>query len=422
MNDMTSGKLSRALFWCLLLFAFSSTFSIALSQFAVEVSVVLFIIIAIREKYRPFVQPLKWFYIAVGAYFAWMVFAALVNGTPLESLNNIREEWLFALIPVAIYWMPQGKNLDRFVSLLSLGVILVMFYSLWLLWGKLGIHWEEGLQVTANALVRIKGNFSHPLTFGNYSAMVALFLLAYRFVGKCDLTGFARGLVTFGGVAAVLSTVMSNSRGPLLALLVGLVLLLFFLRRKYIPVGLVLLLGVVGLMSSIQGISGRFGQNLDKHMAKEWPGGRRFIWITTLDIIEEHPVTGVGAGNFFEHYRDRVMESVGSNRWYAHAHNDLLNVSAIAGIPGGVLFAGMWGCLLLYLWIGYRRAGPDSRERRLLAASLLGSVVFLASSATEATFADEEARQVLMFIWAVGLSTWYKSPDQGKLTVIDIEP
>ncbi len=422
MSDTTTGKLSRVLFWFLLLFAFASTFSIALSQFAVEVSVVLFIIIAIREKYRPFVRPLKWFYIAVGAYVSWMVFAALVNGTPLESLNNIREEWLFVLVPLAIYWMPRGKNLDRFVALLSLGVILVMLYGAWGLWGKLGIHWEEGLQVTADTSVRISGNFSHPLTFGNYSAMAALFLLGYRFAGKCDLTGFSRGLVTFGGVAAVMSTVMSNSRGPLLALLVGLVLLLFFIRRKYLPVGLALLLGVVGLMYSIQGISGRFGENLDKHMTKEWPGGRRFIWRTTLDIIEDHPVTGVGAGSFFENYRDRVMESVGSNRWYAHAHNDLLNVTAIAGIPGGVLFAGMWGCVLLYLWIGYRRAGPDTRARRLLAASLLGSVVFLASSATEATFADEEARQVLMFVWAVGLSVWYKAPDEGKLTVIDIEP
>jgi len=38
----------------------------------------------------------------------------------------------------------------------------------------------------------------------------------------------------------------------------------------------------------------------------------------------------------------------------------------------------------------------------------------MVSSLTEATFADEEVRQLMMFIWAAGLSVWYNEPASSE--------
>jgi hypothetical protein len=98
-----------------------------------------------------------------------------------------------------------------------------------------------------------------------------------------------------------------------------------------------------------------------------------------------------------------------------HAHNDIFNIAAIAGIPGAIFFVGIWLTLFVYL-VRMRRKylraqihNPAAWERlRFCTASLLGSAVFFVSALTEATFADEEVRQLLMFVWAAGLWTTYK--------------
>jgi len=36
---------------------------------------------------------------------------------------------------------------------------------------------------------------------------------------------------------------------------------------------------------------------------------------------------------------------------------------------------------------------------------------------TEATFSDEEVRQMLMFVWAIGLAVWYKKALEPDKTI-----
>ena len=81
--------------------------------------------------------------------------------------------------------------------------------------------------------------------------------------------------------------------------------------------------------------------------------------------------------------------------------------AAIAGIPGLLLYLGVWCSVILCFWRGYSIANPP-HYRGLCLAAFLASLVFMVSSLTEATFADEEVRQLAMFVWAAGLSVWYK--------------
>lgn len=133
-----------------------------------------------------------------------------------------------------------------------------------------------------------------------------------------------------------------------------------------------------------------------------------FIWKKSADIIGDHPVFGVGQGNYYDAYTERMPADSHERKLKGHAHNDLINVAVVGGLPAMLLFVAMWAALLISFWRGWRTAPAGRFGNRLQAAALLGSVAFVITSLTEATFADEEVREMLMFIWAVGLSASYK--------------
>ncbi len=413
MNPATD-KLSHVLFWLFGIFVFSSAFSITLSQTALEAAVVVFVVIVLRSKDGLFIRPLRGFYLAVAVYLGWLIISALAGPDFLRSIFMAREEWLFLAIPVGVFLMREKRYTELLLSFLAAGVLVVLLWSLFALAARVWWAWPIGRIMISDGLFRVMGNFSHALTYGNYCATAALFLLGYGLVGGETHYRWSRWLIPLGGLAAVIGTMLANSRGPAAALFVGLILLLFFLRgkRRWLVAGL--LVGMVVLIGSVGEMTERFTihhdrTGLERHLGTYWQGSRLFIWKNTVRIIGEHPVFGVGPGNFQEAYREIGGEGLNPLHCYGHAHNDFLNVGAQMGIPGGVAFGLLWLCALLYFWRAFKRAGPGSIQRRLAVAALLGSLVFLGTSLTEATFADEEVRALLMFVWAAGLGSSYKS-------------
>ena len=418
MNASSTDRLTIALLFLFALFVFSSTFSIALSQSSLGLSLLLFIVIAAKGDRSGFDRRLKWFWLAVALYVGWMLLAAMAGGKFLHSLDSMREEWLFSIVLVGIFLIHKDdKNADRLIAILAVAQILVMLYSLGLYLDKVYINPRYTEPLTSDQVVRIRGNFSHPLTFGNYTGTAALFMFGYALAAHQRMATWMRRLILSGGVAAMLCTLMSNSRGPIVAVLIGLVIMLFFLRRRKLLIGIVLLLSLGAASLLTETVRARFTAGhrtgIERHIGMYWQGSRRFIWTNSLKVIRENPVIGVGPGNFKEAYQEAVEGELHPMHRYGHAHNDLLNVSAQGGLVGGAAFGLMWLSVLLYFWIGYRRAGPGSAARARSLAALLGSILFLGTSVTEATFVDEEVRALLMFIWAIGLSPWYKQGEQG---------
>jgi len=135
-------------------------------------------------------------------------------------------------------------------------------------------------------------------------------------------------------------------------------------------------------------------------------------------VIQENPIFGVGQGNFKAAYSSHLRVDIPEKRKHVHAHNDLLNVAAISGIPGAVFFSGMWLVAVGYFWKGWRMRRKMEPDRCFVLAALLGSIVFFITSLFEATFADEEVRQMLMFIWAAGLRPRYKGFNRAETITV----
>lgn len=418
MNKVTPSRLTDALFFFYALFVFGSAFSIALAQMALGVSLALFITVIIIHRYQPFVESLKRFYIFVALYVAWIFVCAMMGDTITRSLFIMKEDWLFLIVPIGIFLMQNKKYRERLMTIFAVGVVLVSIYGL--LQYSLGLNWFKDTPLTAGDGFgyRVRGNFSHRLTFGNYYATAALFLFGLGIRRVEGLSAGRRQLFLAGSVLAMAVTLLSFSRGSIIALVVGLLVAGIILGRKY----LISMVGILALMAVVvalllPGLVDRFSGAMEKELSLEYEGGRPFIWQKSLSIAREHPVFGVGPGNFETEYVARLRPDIPDYRKHVHAHNDLINMVAVYGLPGFLFFAGLWVVLFGYTHGGFRRRRALGDGDRFFIAATLGSVAFFTTSMFEATFADEEVRQLLMFVWAVGLWPWYNEQRKTKRSV-----
>ncbi|MBD3257392.1 hypothetical protein GF377_03075, partial [candidate division GN15 bacterium] len=209
-------------------------------------------------------------------------------------------------------------------------------------------------------------------------------------------------------VLGIVVVAICNSRGPVLAL--GLVLVMFgWMIGKIKYVLAVIALGVVAALIAFPGMAREIVSRFERDFKAEDEWGRLAIYQKSLAVIEDYPVFGVGLGNFEAEYLKHVRDTTQEINRQKHAHNDLLNVWAVSGLPALLFFVGMWLVALRFQWLGYRSRMLSPPYRYLSAASLIASVAFIVISMTEATFADEEVRQILMITWAAGLAGWYPS-------------
>jgi len=413
MNPAVFRRLDQVQLYSLVLFALWASFSIAVSHILYGISLACVLALIVSGQYRLAPGPLRLVYLSIMAYVAWMFVASAFGPTPLHSFWILKEDWLFLMIPVAVYAFRDGRRADLIILWLAAGVVIVSVYGV--VQHYTGVYWfkPHGLGRIDAETLRLSGFFSHPLTFGNYMATVSLFLIAYAVTSYRRFEGWKRWLLITAASLAPIVTAVSNSRGPVLALMASIAIAGILLKKKrYVVVVLAVIFGAGSLASP--GIVTRFSEKFEVDTKLRYEGGRLFIWNNSVKVIRDRPLFGTGQGNFSYAYATYIRPDAPDYRKVAHAHNDLLNTAGIAGIPGALLYLFFWGVIMRLLWRGYRRKAFSDQQRALCLAALLASVCFFLSGFTEATFADEEVRVMLMFCWGAGLAQWYKEYDSGE--------
>lgn len=413
--NTAANRLKRTLLAFFALFVIGSTFSIALAQTALGFSLILFIVICIKDRCRPFVSQLKWVWLFIALYVGWLLLSCALGATPLRSVLIAKEEWLFLIMPIALYLAADKRYRRLLATAFAMAVGIVSIYGIsQAVTGMAYFKIVDG-QLTSVPILEASGNFSNCMTFGNYCVTAGSFLLGLGLAGS-DESRRRRWLYSLSGLLAIAVAVITLRRGAIAAAVLTLILLTILLRSRLR--WLVASLGVIAvvLVAVVPGLQGRFGDQAARDMSSDYPGSRIYIWTRSLDIVKSHPVFGVGQGNFYDEYVARLPVDITDNRKLTHAHNDFINIAAIAGIPGALFFAGIWLAVFHFLWHGSRKRAWSTADRAFCLAAFLGGVAFLVTSMVEATFADEEVRQMLMFVWAIGLAGWYKSSQRSIQT------
>jgi O-antigen ligase len=282
----------------------------------------------------------------------------LVNATDLGMGLTRLERFarIAAILPIYLMFRRTGLPLHRRLGWGAILATVVMAGQAWYQTERLGLDKAMG--------------FYHHIVFGDLAVLWGC--LGVLFALTCLRTWVGLAVGSTAAAAATYAAVLSQARGAWLAVPVLLVAggwLAWRFDRRDGPVhrrfrwgGVAVLLTVVGL-----GVwqAGPVGERLmlaasdlesfseDPSAETSW-GIRLNLWRNSLLLARDHPLLGIGPGQFNARMQDMVADGRSLNPWvteYSHAHSIYFDALVSAGVLG--LVAMMAG----YLFLPFRTFG-----------------------------------------------------------------
>ena len=224
------------------------------------------------------------------------------------------------------------------------------------------------------------GFFISRLTFGHVAALLVA-LIAGGLV-----SGAVRSRLLWAVVALALCAVaVTFDRGAWFGLAAAGLLIAVLSRRRILIAGLI----AIGLLAALNpGVRGRFQSSFSQSGNSD----RLFIWSRAREIIRDHPLRGIGFGNYPRvcgGYYDRVDKTFPMRTW---AHNLELSTLAETGPVGLVALLWVLAAAALMLW----------RQRSV--GGLAALAAFVAISQAHDLLYDNKVMYALWLSIALGAS------------------
>jgi O-antigen ligase len=315
----------------------------------------LFSLPHVRQR---FPKEISYLALLIGELFLASLLSPVWRGGAIQATLE------FAKVLIAVIVMAMAANTLRRLRLLLLiqaaSVTAIAAVTLW-----------KGYSTQGRLEGMLGGNYSDPndlaLTFVlSIPLCLAMLFLTRSWVWKA-VCALAILLMTY-------DIFLTGSRGGFLSLIITTAVCMWTFairgRRPYF-LAVALLLGAILLMSSrgivVDRLKGTFNPNADIAAAYSSSQQRQQLFWKSVEVTMEHPIFGVGPGNFGQL----------SGSWHV-AHNSFTQMSAEGGFPALIFY-------VLILWRGFknlrttRRLAKGQRETILLmkalSASLVGYVV-----------------------------------------------
>lgn len=143
------------------------------------------------------------------------------------------------------------------------------------------------------------------------------------------------------------------------------------------------------------------------HARKEDSNAFRIIaWNAGIQMIEKHPLLGLGPEGPKYHFREYVPLETWESRppgFYEHLHNVYLQYGAERGIPALLVFLWLLGQILVDFWRGLRTLPPGPGDRRFLLHGGIAMVLaMMAEGVAEMNFGDSEPLTMFLIVVACG--------------------
>ncbi|MEN3769000.1 O-antigen ligase family protein [Priestia megaterium] len=275
-----------------------------------------------------------------------------------------------------LYWiiLDVTNSKEYLIKLMEAYFLGIFLLSLTALFNILNGQTFDGLYNRFSAFGYDPNNFGILVV-----SSIPIALAVYSLKGKLWL-GI---LYTIISIPLVLS---SASRGALIAIVIVLVSYFFiFIRsfKKGFAIGLILLIGIIltFYFVPVESLT-RITDNINDPSA----GGRTQAWQLAINLGDENPLTGIGAGSFL---------SV-SNTYFSsviNVHNTFLSHWAELGILGVLLWVCLW--LLHFKYIVNTKVNKENFELKI---GLLLSVI---SALIGALFLNWEVRKTIYILWGL---------------------
>jgi putative inorganic carbon (hco3(-)) transporter len=360
-------------------FLLFSVLSITAAQAAILVALSAWLCELVRAKSNrllrlPLLLPIATFYLV-------SILVSVTAVDPYLSFNNLRN----AFVPVFFFLLVNHIGGEGQAT--TFGHVLIAAATLMAVYGLMQ-------SMARGPSFRVHGTMSIYMTFAGILMLVGLVVLAQvLFTVRSRLT---YGLV-FSLVLLTASLVMTHTRGAWMGFAAGIVMILGFRQRR-----LFLALPVVAVaifLAAPEAVRGRISSIVDPQdvTARE----RLYMWGSGLQILRDHPWTGVGMEGIKRVYPTyKHPNAVRDQR--GHLHSNPIQVAAERGIIGLLCWIWIWLAFYRQTWKIFRSLGPDDRLAMALVVGSLASVTgFHVAGLFEYTFGDAEVLMLVYFLMAL---------------------
>ena len=328
-------KYEVAMFIMLVVYAFA----VSLSTSVVSICIVAGFIIMICQFIKTGKVPPANMEIAIvaGVYFFLSLLSAILSPTAIESVK----EWFansYRFLPFiwGVMYI-KTRNQMKFITVAFLCAVFVECV--------VAITQEVQLYslVTGG---RVAGLTDNPNILADILLMYIIFLQNV-FFQKYDIK-YIDKIIILGLVGCIVSLLFTMSRAGCLGLIFLLLISGFlykFNRKTILILAISSIIGVGGILTLFPAYYQRMSTVSDMNMSSNI--ARVYIWHDTVEMIMDHPVVGIGRGNYSDVFNnsyasDELLKL--EKNGVLHAHNNLLMVTAEGGLIS------LMGYVVFYLY------------------------------------------------------------------------
>jgi O-antigen ligase len=335
--------------------------------------------------FKPLLIPLGFYVLLLGG-------SIVASSDPWTSVRAVTEVFSLSTLVLALLLVRGERQVRLAVDALVLAAALLACIGL-----------SQYLIGYGDIERRIRGPFSHYMTFSGYLLICDLLLVAAMVYG-----GRWRSRWRWGALAAInVALLGSLTRNAWVALVVTLTVLVVIraprLLLAYVPAAVLFVtLAPVPLLNRAMSIVDlRDPSNYDRLCMLE----------AGLAMIRERPLFGLGPELVERRYA--IYRSPAAPRYEVpHLHDNLLQLAAERGLPALASYLWLTGASIAVAWRRFRReGGRKGRRADLYVGAMLALLAFNVAGLFENNWGDTEVQRPVLFVLAVPLCL--RAEDEG---------
>jgi O-antigen ligase len=306
----------------------------------------------LRLPTGPYDAPLAMFLLAA-------LLSLLVTRYPLLSVRDLRA---LILEPVLFFWLLQclRGSADYALAGFLAGATVTALAAV--AQGPLGIG-----GTSAEGVLRVQAWYPS----ANHLALMLGRAWPFLLAGSIASALPRRRWLWLPTAVVGMGLLLTFSTGGWLGTVAATLVVILALGYRRLTVGLGACAALALIVVSGLAIAGRLPERLNP--LRQTGGFRLDLWLSSLEMVRDHPILGVGLDNFVYLYQQFYLrEGAAAEPSLSHPHNWIFNFWLSLGILGLVAF--VW--LLVCFWQNARRALREP-SRRWIVAGALGAMADL---------------------------------------------
>lgn len=255
-----------------------------------------------------------------------------VNSLVGVNIRMTSSLWFFILWSLTVIIL-SSLSKQKLITLLKVVSVIAGVVSVWAILQYYGIGFYAGLNPEVRTLI--------PSFLGNpnFAAMFVAGGLFLNLWGMFTSKGWYRLLQLLFMACHVASLMIFASRGALLGIVIGFVVVLIGLaiKRQWKPLlvslGILLVVGTANVLF----LGAIRSETLTSIDADQSAAQRWYAWNDAFSEIIDKPLVGSGLGNYFISYRQNQESYLANMNWFDDPHNLFLHLAVSGGLPMAVI-------------------------------------------------------------------------------------